>query len=115
METLLKCGVVLRYVGHDESHAGTQDTTLSAVEKKGNTGTVLSQSVSVSAIDAYNQAMQAQSSQLIGHAARGNLLGRLAEKCSKTAAKVAIAKPVGQQTEADEKTEQRLDSWIGET
>ena len=31
------------------------------------------------------------------------------------AAKVAIAKPVGQQTEADEKTEQGLNGWIGET
>ena len=113
METLLKCRVVLRYVGHDESHAGTQDAAVGAVEEEGNANALLSQSVSVGAINAFNQSMQAQSSQMIGHAARGHLFGWFPEKCSEMAAQVAIAKPVGQQSKHQEETEKCLDSWIG--
>ena len=67
------------------------------------------------AVNAFDQAMQAQSSQLIGHAARGHCFGWFPEKCSEMAAQVAIAKPVGQQREHQEETEQRLNGWIGET
>ena len=75
METTLKSRVYIRHVGHDESHAGTQDAVVSAVEEEGNPDAIVGESIGMGAVNANDQTMQAQSSQLIGHAARSHLLG----------------------------------------
>ena len=51
---------------------------------------------------------------MIGHAALGHVAGVFPQECGEMAAQVAIAKPLRQQTEHQEDTEQCLHSWIGE-
>ena len=51
---------------------------------------------------------------MVGHAALGHVVGVNPQECGERAAQVAIAKPLGQQTEQQEETEQGLHSGIGE-
>ena len=45
---------------HDKSHAGTQDARIGAGEEEGDADALLGRSIGVCAIDAFDQAMQAE-------------------------------------------------------
>jgi hypothetical protein len=63
---------------------------------------------------AFNQAMQSQSPQVIGHLPGGELVWGQAQERREQRPQIAVGEPVGQQTKGDQGVEQGLDARVGE-
>ena len=96
----------------DVSQVGTHQAGVGAGEEEADADAEIGHSVAMGVGLADDQAMQAETAQLVRHLARGCVAGISAQQRSEVLPQVAIGEPLGQQTKTEQGTEQRKHGWI---
>lgn len=114
IKTYMEGVVQWRCLWEDVCQSGTDDSGVETGEEEGHAPTEVSDLITVGLGDAFDQAMQAQTSQVIGHLAWGELIwGEAQERCEQHP-QLVIGETLRQKPKSDEGAEQSMDTRIGE-
>ena len=91
-------GVVQYLVGNDLGEARPQESIEGVSAEKSGAPALPRHSITVGARDSFDQAVQAQPAQVVGHLARGHVIGGFAQERGPVASQVAVRKTPRQET-----------------
>lgn len=103
-----------RHGGQHQAKTGSQNPRVDARAKYGDAESKVGEAVTVSLGNAFNQAVQAESTQLISHSTLGELVLRLAAQGGQIDSQVSVGESGRQQMEKQQRVPDCLYHWIGE-
>ena len=98
--------------GDDLGQAGAEEAGVGASEEERGAASVRGELVAVGPWEPLDQAVEAESAEVVGHPARGELAGSEAQQWREQFAQVAVGEPRGQEAEDDQRREERLDALL---
>ena len=113
-ECAVDFGVRERLIRFEERGSGAKKSSVGSREEDGRTRSERSQVVSAGLRHAFDQTMQPEPAEVVGHHARGHLLGRTAEERCDVLAQVTVGEASGQETKREDCREKRDDTGLSE-
>src|SRR6516165_6013582 len=107
--------VVQSFLGDDQGKTGTQGSVVDARAEKHDSPTPPGDSITMALGDSFDQAVQAQSAQVVCHLTGCHVFGGLSQEGSPMVAQVAIGETPGQEMKHHQRAEEGLNRRIGES
>src|SRR4051812_11209211 len=115
VEAVAQFAVVEGLDGHDLGQARAEDSVGGAGAEQGRAPSLPGHPIAVSPRDPLDQAVEPEPAQVVRHLARGHVVGGLPQQGGPVVPQVAVGETPGQETEYQQRTEQRLDGRVGES
>lgn len=92
----------------------TEEARAGARKEERDPYAVLGNVVAMGAVDADDEAVEAEAAELVGQAARGQCVGRYAQQARECGAQVAVGETLGEEPEQDQGAQERVEARVGE-
>jgi hypothetical protein len=106
--------IVQCFLGHDLREARAQEPIIGAGAEEERSTPLPRHPIAMGPSDPLDQAVQAKSPQVVRHLTRCHVVGRLPQQGGPTVPQVAVGETSGQETEHQQRAEQRLHRHVGE-